>query len=239
MFTVMLLIAFQRGGSTSQLASPVYEVPSLTWSRETDIIVSDHQCPSRRIVPGWKSAWIDLEHNLLKDQSHYEYLESNLEQWEHLAQTVKIEELPPQQAIEKRKEEGIIVSCVYDSDPMTPHCPWHPGIQQPWPKFLGIGSYLHYELVNTPSTQKPYYEAVVCSMPTLRCKAKTIELLQKQLLQQYANYLETLQKPKVFERASWIGNMPFQSKNETTKMQYQGLKSSRELSRQSWVQVGY
>lgn len=76
--------------------------------------------------------------------------------------------------------------------PELSHCPWHLGIQRDWPGYFSNRNILVYDVIKTPSTRNPYYEAIVCSMPNIRCKAKTIELLEQQLLQQYASYLLNL-----------------------------------------------
>jgi len=53
-------------------------------------------------------------------------------------------------------------------------------------------NYLIYDLEKSPTFNSPYYEAYVYCMPNIRCKAKTIEALEMQLLQKYSQYLAML-----------------------------------------------
>jgi hypothetical protein len=72
------------------------------------------------------------------------------------------------------------------------HHPWHLAIQRHWPEYFGTDSALSYTLLKTPNLHQPYFEAVVTLIPSIRCRGKTLEQVQKQLLQLYSSYLENL-----------------------------------------------
>jgi len=63
-------------------------------------------------------------------------------------------------------------------------------------------SVLYYDITRTPSSESPYYEALVSSMPNIKCQGQNKEDLEQQLLKEYANYLSELvtKKEVVIER---------------------------------------
>jgi hypothetical protein len=115
--------------------------------------------------------------------------ETNLEQWRNSVQTVKIEDLAPRKAMPITAYSRVSLYHRFTYQAMFIHAPWYLTVQQHWPDCFGTEPVLYYDLVKSPTLQKPYYEAVVCPMPNIRCRAKTIELLQEQLLKQYSEYL--------------------------------------------------
>jgi len=118
--------------------------------------------------------------------------ETNLEQWRNQIETVKIEDLAPRKAMPITSNSRISRHLRFTDRPICIHAPWYLTVQQHWPDCFGTEPVLCYELVKSPTLQKPYYEAVVFSMPNIRCRAKTIELLQEQLLQHYSEYLSKI-----------------------------------------------
>lgn len=120
--------------------------------------------------------------------------ESNLEQWRSQTQIVKIEDLAPQLAVEKVKQRDGLFGFEIEQ---CSHCPWHLDIQLSYPDNPLVSNVLLYEITKSPTLQNPNYEAIVCAMPNIRCKAKSVELLQEQLLKQYADYLGTLLEDNV------------------------------------------
>jgi hypothetical protein len=149
--------------------------------------------------------------------------ETNLEQWRnHLELKTDVDEMVPHTAIEKHNPNSSLTvasSVGSAADLPNSHCPWHLAMQRYWPAFFR-NNVLVYELTKVPTSPRPYYEAIVCSMPNIRCRAKTIEALQEQLLKQYASYLETLledtvpegnSSDKLFNSESWIARLSLKS----------------------------
>ena len=73
-----------------------------------------------------------------------------------------------------------------------------------------------YDLVKSPTYNNAYYEAYVCCMPNIRCRAKTIESLHEQLLQQYSQYLAKMLQDEE----------DFPSKRQEIRHEYQGLNGA-------------
>lgn len=164
------------------------------------------------LIPNWQSTQIAVQNSNSFTSSNA----SNLEQWRNLSQAVNVEDLAPRFAVQMSGPPGdwrrgyefcerntpnnsvnaligftnlkaatSLDGRIYLSDS---HYPWHIALQQKLPEQYSK-HVLVYELVKTPTSQKPYYEAFACSMPNIRCRAKTIESLKEQLLQQYSQYL--------------------------------------------------
>lgn len=91
----------------------------------------------------------------------------------------------------------IISSSVSCTNHVTsPHCPWHLEMQTSWPDFPYFENVLLYELVQSPTSIRPYYIARVRSMPNVQCQATSIDELEKNLLAEYKRYLLKLVQEK-------------------------------------------
>lgn len=140
--------------------------------------------------------WRSVESSKREEPAEILAPETNLEHWRSLLVTKQSVALMPTVALDhSMKEEGVVVfirlrpsRILFGYD----HRPWHVVIQSKYPELYHHNTILYYDLTKSPTTQKPYFEAVVCAMPNIRCKAKTLELLHQELLQRYASYLETL-----------------------------------------------
>lgn len=182
MLTVLMALAMAVLDKPTN-RSESYEVPiPLMWDdRQPEVFVVN-------LKPTWKVGQVTSASNDSLNQSD----ESNLEHWRNQFELKNdVDELAPHTAIEKDKPcSGIVVSAriVSEADILNYHSPWQLAIQRNWPAFFR-NNVLVYELTKVPTSQKPYYEAFVCCMPNIRCKAKTIEALQEQLLHQYSEYL--------------------------------------------------
>ena len=195
--------------------------------------------------PQWQVARITSR----TDSNSIQAGESNLEQWRNAFELVNIEELTPHTAIKKHNPDsdyGVGTSIGSAADLPNSHCPWHLAMQRYWPGYFQ-NNVLVYEITKTPTGQKPYYEAFVCCMPNIRCKAKTIELLEEQLLQHYASYLETLMEQSIPESGrknevifgeSWIAKQPARSEIKAD-LRILSPSSQIDYNNQPWVQFGY
>lgn len=76
------------------------------------------------------------------------------------------------------------------------HCPWHLDIQFSWPDFPYIERTLLYEVIQSPTSQVPYYVGRVRCMPNIQCQASRIEELEQNLLTEYTIYLMKLLQDK-------------------------------------------
>ena len=174
--------------------------------------------------------------------------ETNLEQWQNLQQAINVDALIPRKAIPiSARSHDYYYSGSYTGQEMCTHAPWYLAIQRHWPNYFGSKPILFYDLVKSPTSRKPYYEAFVCCMPNIRCKAKTIELLEEQLLQHYASYLETLleesipepgRKSEVIFGESWIAKQPARSEIKAD-MRILSPSSQIDYTKLPWVQFGY
>jgi len=142
--------------------------------------------------PSWKIDQITTHSNIAPCSSN----ESNLEQWRNLVQTIKVEDVAPRQAIPIPKDDGSLgIRRVRGL--VNGHHPWYLAINEPCLDRSFKECVLMYDLVKSPTFNSPYYEAFVCCMPNIRCRAKTIEALQEQLLQQYSQYLAKMLQDEV------------------------------------------
>ncbi len=189
MFTVLMALAMAVLDKPTKRAES-HEAPiPLMWdefgnARQPEVVVVN-------LKPTWKIGQVTSANNDSLSQSN----ESNLEQLHNQMETVKIEDLAPKLAIQNNNKEHsgpqyrIRYGMKIETAKSNYHCPWHLAIQSSWPGYSYVAKILQYDLVKSPTIEKPYYEAFVCSMPNIRCKAKTIEALQEQLLHQYSEYL--------------------------------------------------
>ncbi len=141
--------------------------------------------------------------------------ETNLELWRNSVQTVKIEDITPLQAIPIPEDDGSLgIRRVRGL--ANGHRPWYLAINEPCLNRSFKERVLMYDLVKSPTFNSPYYEAYVCCMPNIRCKAKSIESLQEQLLQQYSQYLAKMLQDEE----------DFPSKRQDIRPEYQGLNGA-------------
>ncbi|MFT3880819.1 MAG: hypothetical protein QM703_14305 [Gemmatales bacterium] len=179
---ILLMALSLIAAESKSKGSPVWEVPiPLMWGedeKQSEVFVVN-------LKPTWKvSQVVSVNNQSLKPSK-----ESNLEQWRNLVQKMSVEDVVPRQAIPRIKEYGHI-GIRYVKGLTSGHRPWCLGINElSFDRPPIAESYLIYDLVKSPTVTNPYYEGFVCCIPTIRCKAKTIELLQEQLLQQYSQYL--------------------------------------------------
>lgn len=184
----ILLIALSLIDAESKLKGvPDWEVPiPLMWAVDN----FGNQKRPEVFVVNLKPIWRVAQLTSANKESIKPIDESNLELWRYLTQTAKIENITPRKAVPiTAKSHDYYYSGSYNDQAMCTHAPWYLTVQQHWPEYFGSEPVLFYEVIRTPTMQKPYYEAIVCTMPNIRCKEKTIEALQEQLLQQYSQYL--------------------------------------------------
>lgn len=214
MLTLLIAMVFQSE-PLSKLGAPVYEVPiPLMWGLDDVPVEKPFTLSPRWQVEGCKQNDNDSAYSTESNYEQWQKLTLSVK-IEEIAPRIAIQKSTLSIAKErdilwrkKMMEMSVLplsmpVYQIAVSDDMrtrivayvTPdlsHCPWHLGIQRDWPGYFSNRNILVYDVIKTPSTRNPYYEAIVCSMPNIRCKAKTIELLEQQLLQQYASYLLNL-----------------------------------------------
>ncbi|HQR07560.1 MAG TPA: hypothetical protein PLN21_12100 [Gemmatales bacterium] len=156
--------------------------------------------------------------------------ETNLEAWKSQVHAPHVYEMAPTIAIQYTRPNRFGSSGFVE--PISIHHPWHLAIQRHWPDYFGTETALSYHLLKMPTTHQPYYEAVVSAVPSIRCRGKTLEQVQKQLLQQYASYLENMMEEGVsdYERRdevvfgeAWNATLPVKSE----------LTSNDEVKRRS------
>ena len=178
---------------TTQLGTPQEHKP-LRWNDVNEFTYGHGQIAPRTVV-NWNPVWIILEKNLLKKEPEYGVNQgspSNLEHWRNLSQKMSVEDIVPRQAIPRIKEHSqISISRIIGLT--SGHRPWCMEINElSLDRPTVMENYLIYDLVKSPTFNSPYYEAYVCCMPNIRCKAKTIEALEMQLLHEYSKYLAML-----------------------------------------------
>lgn len=124
---------------------------------------------------------------------------SNRETWKSsFRKQVDYSVVAPTRAQRYCEGNGLIissrVSCI--NHVTSPHCPWHLDMQTSWPDFPYFENILLYELVQSPTSIRPYYLARVRSMPNIQCQATSIDDLEKNLLAEYKRYLLKLVQEK-------------------------------------------
>lgn len=117
---------------------------------------------------------------------------TNLEGWKGQLQDVKVDELAPRCALPELSKQMRSGSSGFCDFRLDEHRPWHLAIQRQFPNYFGTETVLYYKLIKKPTESKPYFEAVVCAMPNIRCRGKTLEQVKENLLKQYTFYLATL-----------------------------------------------
>lgn len=251
----ILLMALSLFASESKSKQALdWEIPiPLTW----DVTMHGNEKRPEGVVVYLKPTWKVGQETLAKIDSLKESGESNLEQWRNLMQTAKSENITPRKAIPiSAKSHDYYYSGSYNDQSMCTHAPWYLTVQQHWPDYFGSEPVLFYDVVRTPTMQKPYYEAIVCSMPNIRCKAKTMEALQEQLLQQYSQYLAKLledeedfpaRQPSMRPNHEWlngsfiawlIGQSSVSDKNNDQVTQIFSFPIP-DPNQWPWVQLGY
>lgn len=171
--------------------------------------------------------------------------ETNLDTWRSQRLAHQINELSPKIAIDSERLGYRFRGGFRDM--LYTHYPWHLAIQHHWPDYFGKDPVLTYRLLKLPTTRQPYYEAAVTAVPSIRCRGKTLEEVQKQLLQLYASYLENLMEEGVsdYDRRdeevfgeSWKAKQLIRSEIKA-EIRSNSLETCIDYNRQPWVQFGY
>ncbi|MFO0812381.1 MAG: hypothetical protein U0796_04130 [Gemmatales bacterium] len=172
---------------------------------------------------------------------------SNLEQWRQSMQPPRAKMLPTRVVYHYGfHDEAIYGSREWDGVMFREHHPWHMIFQYFFEAFdlVRKDTSLKCDLLQVASLHNPEYVGCVTCVPSIECRAKTLEELEKQLLTEYGKHLDKLAHQSVRNhrwidsnhQSQWIAALP------AVNWGYEetwDLMANRRFADSPWVQFGY